>query len=297
MYTPYGTAELLGTTSPFPLPSYGWTGREYDAETGFYYMRARYYDLTEMRFTQEDPAGAAGGQNHYAYVGGAVLSATDPSGALPVPDKYRWIHAGVAPIHGWDDWGWFTDANWYSYDGTSVLYSERLMSALQALDDAYQTYQHNFDAIRSQLQASGIQVKVKTGEDVTLSELFSDLQQLDGKQFEESWLSAAAGAMGAVAAWAQSRLLHGEVGVGDKMVDLTPADGLAGASTMDFGGWQFSEYHAWAFGRSDYHALEAHETMHSIADTFAYYTYGTPPSEAEVCYAANRVGYGALPCF
>ncbi len=65
---------------PAPTLRYGWTGREYDAETGMYFNRARYYDPGQRRFTQEDQIGYAGGSNLYAYVGGAVLESRDPSG-------------------------------------------------------------------------------------------------------------------------------------------------------------------------------------------------------------------------
>jgi RHS repeat-associated protein len=59
---------------------YGWTGREYDAETGLYFNRARSYDPGQRRFTQEDPIGYGGSTNLYAYVDGAVLEGRDPSG-------------------------------------------------------------------------------------------------------------------------------------------------------------------------------------------------------------------------
>ncbi|MBK9067356.1 MAG: hypothetical protein IPL76_10845 [Gemmatimonadetes bacterium] len=32
---------------------YRWTGREWDAETGWYFHRARYYDPGQRRFVQE----------------------------------------------------------------------------------------------------------------------------------------------------------------------------------------------------------------------------------------------------
>ncbi len=60
----------------------GWSGREYDAETGFSFHRARYYSPDLRRWTQEDPIGYAGGGNLYAYVGGAVMEARDPSGLM-----------------------------------------------------------------------------------------------------------------------------------------------------------------------------------------------------------------------
>lgn len=70
-------------------------------------LLARYYDPFEYRFIQEDPAGYAGGSNLYAYVEGAVLSATDPSGMLPTAegafkmDGYIW--AGNPWVYAQDD--------------------------------------------------------------------------------------------------------------------------------------------------------------------------------------------------
>lgn len=290
MYTPYGAAELLGTTSPFPLPSYGWTGREYDAETGFYYMRARYYDLTEMRFTQEDPAGAAGGQNHYAYVGGAVLSATDPSGALPVPDKYRWIHAGVAPIHGWDDWGWFTDANWYSYDGTSVLYSERLMFALQAVEDAYRRYQDAFKDVAAAFKDSdeNISRNWAHGGVLLMKDVVAEEQELSSDQFRRVWVSTAFGTSVGFAEFIHARLLGGFVGVGLLApLDAANAGEVAGAATWGIDDYRFTEYSPDAFRQysGQLPALIAHETWHAFDMTL---------SEEEVCYHARMELEGSV---
>ncbi|NSX56968.1 PKD domain-containing protein [Parasulfitobacter algicola] len=59
----------------------GFTGREYDAETGLYYFRARHYDPYVGRFLQSDPLGfAAGDTNLYAYVWNDPANWTDPSG-------------------------------------------------------------------------------------------------------------------------------------------------------------------------------------------------------------------------
>jgi RHS repeat-associated protein len=54
-----------------------YTGREYDGATGFYYLRARYYDPATGRFLSEDPLG---GLNPYAYAGNNPVSLRDPSG-------------------------------------------------------------------------------------------------------------------------------------------------------------------------------------------------------------------------
>jgi RHS repeat-associated protein len=94
-FTPYGTRFARDSTGAIPTLRYGWTGREFDAETGRYYFRARYYDPGERRFTQEDPLGFAGGHNLFAYVGGNVLEATDPSGqeaqSVPVCLAYEML--------------------------------------------------------------------------------------------------------------------------------------------------------------------------------------------------------------
>jgi RHS repeat-associated protein len=59
---------------------YTYTGREYDAESGLYYYRFRYYDASVGRFLSEDPIGFAGGINFYTYVGNNPLNFVDPLG-------------------------------------------------------------------------------------------------------------------------------------------------------------------------------------------------------------------------
>ena len=64
---------------------FGYTGRELDEETGWYYYRARYYDPGVGRFVSEDPIGFAGRDvNLYGYVGNNPLNFTDPSGRIPL---------------------------------------------------------------------------------------------------------------------------------------------------------------------------------------------------------------------
>lgn len=58
-------------------------GREYDATTGLYYMRARHYDPQSGRFMSEDPIGIRGGLNLYAYVMNDPVNSRDPSGLGP----------------------------------------------------------------------------------------------------------------------------------------------------------------------------------------------------------------------
>ena len=81
-YGAYGA--LLRDTASVSAPTwelrYRWTGREFDAETGWYFFRSRSYDPTARRFVQEDAIGYAGSSNVYAYGDGAPLDGRDPSG-------------------------------------------------------------------------------------------------------------------------------------------------------------------------------------------------------------------------
>jgi RHS repeat-associated protein len=56
--------------------------REYDAETGLYYFRHRYYDPELGRFTQTDPMGYADSMNLYAAFGQSPMNFSDPMGLL-----------------------------------------------------------------------------------------------------------------------------------------------------------------------------------------------------------------------
>jgi RHS repeat-associated protein len=93
-YGPYGAVVFDTAASGAPTTRYQWTGREYDAETGWHYFRARYYDRAQRRFVQEDPIGFAGGANLYAYVSGRVLEARDPSGLDDFWDSGSITHVG-----------------------------------------------------------------------------------------------------------------------------------------------------------------------------------------------------------
>jgi RHS repeat-associated protein len=83
-FGPYGVTIARDTNAAVTIPAlrYAWTGREYDAELGWYFFRARYFDPAARRFTQEDPEGHGGGSNVYAYGGGSPLDGRDPSGMM-----------------------------------------------------------------------------------------------------------------------------------------------------------------------------------------------------------------------
>jgi RHS repeat-associated protein len=63
--------------------AYQYAGYRYDAETGLYYMPARYYSPALGRFLQADPSGVQGGLNLYAYAGNDPVNQVDPTGLTP----------------------------------------------------------------------------------------------------------------------------------------------------------------------------------------------------------------------
>ena len=83
-YDAFGACELEAGAE---LMDVGFTGREYDAETGLYHYRARVYDPDVGRFVQSDPIGfAAGDLNLYAYTWNDPSNWSDPSGLAVTSD-------------------------------------------------------------------------------------------------------------------------------------------------------------------------------------------------------------------
>ncbi|MEK7762351.1 MAG: RHS repeat-associated core domain-containing protein [Nitrospirota bacterium] len=80
-YDAYG--NIVDQTGAVENP-YTYTGREFDAETGLYYYRARYYDSVAGRFLQKDPIGQTGGPNAYQYVSNNPINFVDPAGAASI---------------------------------------------------------------------------------------------------------------------------------------------------------------------------------------------------------------------
>ena len=74
-YDPFGNLTSGASNS-----GYAFTGREWDAEVGLYYYRARYYDAGLGRFISADPIGLDGGFNLYRYVENAPQRFSDPFG-------------------------------------------------------------------------------------------------------------------------------------------------------------------------------------------------------------------------
>jgi RHS repeat-associated protein len=82
VYDSYGqiVQDTGGVAQPFAF-----TGREFDAESGLYFYRARYYDAATGRFLSEDPLGFVGGDgNLYRYVLNNPVRLVDPSGEIAI---------------------------------------------------------------------------------------------------------------------------------------------------------------------------------------------------------------------
>ncbi|OGX35201.1 MAG: hypothetical protein A3B73_04420 [Omnitrophica WOR_2 bacterium RIFCSPHIGHO2_02_FULL_63_39] len=118
LYESFGTLTLRapdGTVLPQSAVGnpYGFTGREFDAESGLYYYRSRYYDPKIGRFLQEDPeqpgqVRVQGGRvvvikpsapslvsqrlNPYVYVSNNPINLVDPYGLLERGTK-QWSEA------------------------------------------------------------------------------------------------------------------------------------------------------------------------------------------------------------
>ena len=62
---------------------YGYTGREFDRESGLIYLRARFLDPLTGGFLQSDPIGFESGEsNIYGYVGNDPSNNSDPTGLV-----------------------------------------------------------------------------------------------------------------------------------------------------------------------------------------------------------------------
>ena len=80
---------------------FGYTGREFDQETGQYYYRARYFDTGVGRFISEDPLGFGGlDTNLSRYVFNNPIGFTDPTGLLVLEGAATTTAGGAATTAG-----------------------------------------------------------------------------------------------------------------------------------------------------------------------------------------------------
>jgi RHS repeat-associated protein len=129
------SATINSIQNPVFTQPFTFTGTEYDAETGLYYYRARYYDASTGRFISKDPIGFAGGDtNLYRYVGNNPINWIDPMGLWSsgveayTPYGGGGISFGQNPNGNWFvtisiGWGAGAGVTIYDPNGTSPGYN------------------------------------------------------------------------------------------------------------------------------------------------------------------------------
>ncbi|MBN1795294.1 MAG: hypothetical protein JW804_01345 [Sedimentisphaerales bacterium] len=91
---------------------YMFTGRRFDAETGLYYYRARYYQPELGRFIQPDPIGYVAGLNLYTYCDNDPVNFSDPSGLF----KKLCIGTALDPFYSTKQLlGWNNPPDWDTF--------------------------------------------------------------------------------------------------------------------------------------------------------------------------------------
>ena len=98
LYDAFGNQVDEQTNQPFewrvdepPMPEadynpFRYCGEYFDYETGYIYLRARYYDSSNGRFISEDPIRS--GNNWYAYCAGNPIRFSDPLGLYVTEDPW-----------------------------------------------------------------------------------------------------------------------------------------------------------------------------------------------------------------
>jgi RHS repeat-associated protein len=129
------------------------TGREFDTETGLYFLRARYLDPTTGRFLSEDPTGFNGGVNFYSYALNRPTQWVDPMG-LSAQDVGRILGAcktctqhltdegfrspGSGRLNGWwNDLTWWFKKKRQSCYGQAQMAQPCLANPTQPYDDPW----------------------------------------------------------------------------------------------------------------------------------------------------------------
>ena len=102
-YDVYGKFEIFDASGNALNESiagneYFFTGRRYEAKSGLYYYRARFYSPVLGRFLQPDPIGYGDGLNIYRYCSNNPVNFTDPMGLLRKLGRRKHINKNASRV-------------------------------------------------------------------------------------------------------------------------------------------------------------------------------------------------------
>ena len=129
-------------------------GEYYDDETGFIYLRARYYSPNVGRFISEDPI--KDGTNWYVYCSNNPIAFVDPSGedAIYITDGDALMGVGHSSVVMQDEFGEWWYCYWgmgeavYTHVPQEYIYSlDTLNSYLNTLDDVDPDNEATYDGV------------------------------------------------------------------------------------------------------------------------------------------------------
>jgi RHS repeat-associated protein len=112
--------EIAGQAPSADANPFRYAGEYFDAESGAYYLRARYYDPRNGRWTQEDPAQA--GLNWYTYCSNNPVNRIDPWGLVDVDvEEYYKTYDGATIRYSQNEST--KDGIWITYNGVELFFS------------------------------------------------------------------------------------------------------------------------------------------------------------------------------
>jgi RHS repeat-associated protein len=106
------------TTSETVANPFRYTGEYLDEESGFIYLRARYYDPESQQFLTVDPM-LAWTEEAYAYAGGDPANSTDPTGLCRTADGADSRPASECFPKKYHGFYWFEDGRYSTSKRTS----------------------------------------------------------------------------------------------------------------------------------------------------------------------------------
>ncbi|MDQ0191622.1 RHS repeat-associated core domain-containing protein, partial [Alicyclobacillus cycloheptanicus] len=128
------SSGTLASTNPYRYAGYRW-----DDAVGMYYLNARYYSPTQMRFISQDPLG--GSINEYTYADDNPVMEMDPTGEFGAGVLGL---TGLADLAGFDAVaGWVPVIGWAAvgvtavWGGYEVWHHYHMAQNLEKVDDKY----------------------------------------------------------------------------------------------------------------------------------------------------------------